>query len=194
MVEKMSAQANQLRDIVSQDIEGLGVQLKQQIELKLNKLNEYKKHYEKHIMPGIVQAIDRGINNTLVQKIRIHASSLKHYLDSQLFQMIELHPQAPNPELVSRWPLFVFISTAILCLLFSTIFHLFYPLSRSNYHIYVDTFGLLLRFDFAGISLLIAGSAYPTFYYSMYCQFTAMQFYLTATSIIAFICFVIGLF
>ncbi|MCB0370679.1 MAG: hemolysin III family protein [Bdellovibrionales bacterium] len=30
---------------------------------------------------------------------------------------------------------------------------------------------MLLRFDFAGISLLIAGSAFPTFYYSLYCHF-----------------------
>jgi len=53
---------------------------------------------------------------------------------------------------------------------------------------------LLLRFDFAGISLLIAGSAYPTFYYSLYCNFPAVEFYLTATSVLALICFVIGLF
>ncbi|MCB0370678.1 MAG: hemolysin III family protein [Bdellovibrionales bacterium] len=35
--------------------------------------------------------------------------------------------------MISRWPIFVFLLTAVLCLLFSTIFHLFNPLSSSNH-------------------------------------------------------------
>ena len=58
----------------------------------------------------------------------------------------------------------------------------------------IETYGLLLRFDFAGISLLIAGSAFPTFYYSMYCQMAAATIYLTFTISAAVLCFIICLF
>jgi hypothetical protein len=39
----------------------------------------------------------------------------------------------PNPHAVSRWPIFVFLFSAAICLLCSTTFHLFYPMSGSKY-------------------------------------------------------------
>ena len=59
---------------------------------------------------------------------------------------------------------------------------------------YVETFGLLLRFDFAGISLLIAGSTFSPFYYALYCNFAVAEIYLSISSSLAVICFVLGLF
>ena len=53
---------------------------------------------------------------------------------------------------------------------------------------------MLLRFDFAGISLLIAGSAFPTFYYSLYCHFAVAEIYLASSCGAALICFIITLF
>ena len=53
---------------------------------------------------------------------------------------------------------------------------------------------MLLRFDFAGISLLIAGSVFPPFYYSLYCHFAVAEIYLTCSVTAAVICFVISLF
>ena len=64
---------------------------------------------------------------------------------------------------VSRWPLFLHITGAIMCLGFSTLFHLFKDHSQG----YSD---FLIRLDYAGIALMIAGSNMPPLYYSFYCQ------------------------
>ena len=58
----------------------------------------------------------------------------------------------------------------------------------------LETYGLLLRFDFAGISLLIAGSAFPAFYYSLYCQMDVALIYIAFAFTSAVGCFVICLF
>ena len=58
----------------------------------------------------------------------------------------------------------------------------------------LETYGLLLRFDFAGISLLIAGSAFPAFYYSLYCQMDVALIYIAFAFTSAVGCFIICLF
>jgi hypothetical protein len=66
-------------------------------------------------------------------------------------------------KLVKRWPLFIFLSSAIICLGFSSVFHLFCAMGK-------ETSNFLNRMDYAGISLLIAGSCYPPYSYYMYCE------------------------
>jgi predicted membrane channel-forming protein YqfA (hemolysin III family) len=48
---------------------------------------------------------------------------------------MELHEATPNPQAISRWPIFVFLGSAVICLLSSTIFHLFHPMSVSKFSI-----------------------------------------------------------
>lgn len=81
----------------------------------------------------------------------------------------------------------LFLITAAVCLLCSTIFHLFYPMSSRIYTI-------TNRFDYAGINLLISGSAFPPVYYGMYCQIDVAIIYLTITILIATFCFITCLF
>ena len=50
------------------------------------------------------------------------------------------------------------------------------------------------RFDYAGINLLISGSAFPPLYYGMYCNLAVATIYLTCSLIIASVCFVVCLF
>eukprot|EP00474_Spongospora_subterranea_P009270 CRZ09728.1 hypothetical protein [Spongospora subterranea] len=64
---------------------------------------------------------------------------------------------------LSKWPLAVFIGAAMSCLLFSTIFHLFYCRSE-------QACILLQQLDYAGICILIAGSMVPAIYYGFYCS------------------------
>jgi channel protein (hemolysin III family) len=71
-------------------------------------------------------------------------------------ELFQLHSFLP------RWPLTVFMVSAISCLLFSSIFHLFQAV---NSEIAV----LLQNLDYAGICLLIAGSNVPIIYYGFYC-------------------------
>ena len=66
-------------------------------------------------------------------------------------------------EDISRWPLFVMLSAAIVCFGFSTSFHWFSVYGKEIY-------SLLCRLDYAGITFLIPGSCYPPYYYFYYCE------------------------
>jgi len=67
-------------------------------------------------------------------------------------------------------------------------------MSSSNFCIIIETYTLTNRFDYAGINLLISGSAFPPFYYGMYCQLAVATLYLTCTIIVASFCFIVCLF
>jgi len=90
-----------------------------------------------------------------------------------------------------------YLPLPFLCLSLSAVQHHLSPLSSYvfKYTIYhLETYGLLLRFDFAGISLLITGSTFPPLYYGMYCQMAVATIYLTISISAAVICFVVCLF
>jgi adiponectin receptor len=64
---------------------------------------------------------------------------------------------------VSRMPLFIHMFSAICCLGCSAFFHL-----CKDYSEKVGRF--LVRIDYAGISILIAGSNTPPIYYTFFCD------------------------
>jgi len=76
---------------------------------------------------------------------------------------------------LSRWPLVVFIISALICLGCSVTYHLFYVVSE-------EWFGFLQRLDYSGIAILIFGSNMPPIQYLYYCRgeertiFTLMSF------------------
>lgn len=83
-----------------------------------------------------------------------------------------------HEQLISRWPLFVYLISAMICLGSSAIFHWFSALcSKTN--------EILSRLDYAGISILIAGSCYPPYFYFFYCETFTRNIYLTIISIFA---------
>ena len=63
---------------------------------------------------------------------------------------------------LTRWPLAVFLLTAMACLGFSAFFHLFNAVSER-------TSNFLQCLDYAGIALLITGSNIPVIFYGFYC-------------------------
>ena len=79
---------------------------------------------------------------------------------------------------IRRWPIFIMLLSAILCLAFSAIFHMLSPMSKK-----VCT--ILSRFDYAGISLLIAGSCFPPNFYFFNCEPFLCYSYLTFISVFA---------
>lgn len=85
-----------------------------------------------------------------------------------------------------RWPLFIFLVSAILCLSFSATFHLVGGVSKTYHEI-------LSRFDYGGISLLITGSCYPPYYYFFYCEDKIRIFYLSFMTIFGLTTFFLGL-
>ena len=91
---------------------------------------------------------------------------------------VQLHFYLP------RWPLTVFMVSAQLCLLFSALFHCFQAVS--------EPMAVLFQgLDYAGITLLIAGSNIPVIYYGFYCSPVASTVYNTCISALAVVCFLI---
>jgi channel protein (hemolysin III family) len=76
-----------------------------------------------------------------------------------------------SPIKLRRWPLFIFLISAILCLTFSAIYHLIGCVSKTYHEV-------LSRFDYGGISLLVTGSCFPPYYYFFYCEPKFSIFYL----------------
>ncbi len=105
--------------------------------------------------------------NHMIEDTDNHPEKKNHHL-SEVF----------HEQLISRWPLFVFLLSAIICLGSSAIFHWFSAHSEQLNDI-------LSRLDYAGISILIAGSCYPPYYYFFYYEFIYRTIYLTFISIFA---------
>jgi len=76
-------------------------------------------------------------------------------------------------ELLERWPLFVFVGSAIICLAASVIYHLF-GTANEKWNI---TLG---RWDYAGIVCLIVGSTFPPIYYGFYTSAFYRSLYLAS--------------
>ena len=72
---------------------------------------------------------------------------------------------------LKRWPLFIILISAILCLSFSATFHLIGCVSKTYHEI-------LSRFDYGGIAILVTGSCFPPYYYFFYCEPKYCIFYL----------------
>ena len=87
----------------------------------------------------------------------------------ELTERMRQHLQSPNPsedltiEHVPRWPLFVYLGCAISMLLFSAFYH-------NNYCKNEKTFDFLLKLDYVGIGVMIAGGSLPVFYYGYMCN------------------------
>ena len=91
---------------------------------------------------------------------------------------VQLHLYLP------RWPLTAFMVSALACLLFSALFHCFQAVSR-------PVSVLFQNMDYAGITLLIAGSNIPVIYYGFYCAPLTAAVYNGVISALAGVCFLI---
>lgn len=80
-----------------------------------------------------------------------------------------MHSPGKITHEVSHVPLSVHQLAAVICLGFSATFHLFYVKSYK-------ASSLLSRMDYAGISILIAGSTFPPHYYGFYCAENTRKF------------------
>ena len=89
---------------------------------------------------------------------------------------LDLEIEEKPKKKLGRWPLFIIISAAILCLSFSATFHSVGNMSATHQNI-------LNRFDYGGISLLISGSCYPPYYYFFYFSQKLKIFYLSEITI-----------
>lgn len=118
--------------------------------------------------------------------------SMKNAIDSDSLDWVL--PSSSNDHLqkISRWPLLVFIISAMICLTLSSMYHLFNAHSDKVYK-------MMSRLDYAGISILICGSFFPPIYYMYFCvegskYLELIIFYLVGISIFCGVVFVVALF
>ena len=160
-------------------------------------LIEKVKHMKENINSGITNWKERFYNESAhfmetldhvkVSDLLDDLSKRLNDFSEKIHHMIESdHPSKKihhlsevfHEQLISRWPLFVFLASAIICLGSSAIFHWFSAHSEK-------TNDILARLDYAGISILIAGSCYPPYYYFFYCEPFWRTVYLTFITIFA---------
>jgi len=139
------------------------------------------------------------VTNKLKKKLQQLQKKVIAKIDSSAFDWIDVYrfikraedypfsvDQQYETEQLSRWPIIVFLLSAVFCLLCSAIFHLFYCQSERANQIF-------LRLDYAGISILITGSCFPPLVYGFYCQPLYYQMYLSFISVASLIVFFVSL-
>lgn len=98
-------------------------------------------------------------------------------LTRHISQQSVFHKQDGSDKVIPRWPWFVFLSGAMMCLVCSSLSHLLACHSRR--------FNLFFwRLDYAGISLMIVCSFFAPIYYAFYCNPYPRFFYLTSITVI----------
>jgi adiponectin receptor len=96
------------------------------------------------------------------------------------------NPEKWSSDRLEKWPIYIQLLSAIICLMGSSTFHLFSA--------YGEKVGSILnRMDYAGISILIAGSTYPPYFYLFYCNNLLKKLYLGFISVFAIIVFLVSL-
>jgi len=91
-----------------------------------------------------------------------------------------------HAQQLERWPIIVFLITAVVCMVFSSLFHLLYVKS-------LDVYNVMVRLDYSGIALLIAGSYFPWLYYGFYCNAVWQMVYLTTIVLLGSATFLVSL-
>ncbi len=108
----------------------------------------------------------------------INLDELKNkQLESYLNGEIKTALKNRTKKELNRFPLFIIIVCAFLCLSFSATYHAFKIISPKIHNI-------THRFDHGGISLLITGSCFPPYYYSFYYEDKFRYFYLIEISVL----------
>lgn len=149
----------------------------------INKIVNYIdniRYYSKKVTSFFIPEKPNKIKEDLNEGWKICENKLFNYMQNDADEIYVGELQ----EDIKRWPLFIMLSAAIVCLGCSTIFHWFGSLNKK-------TFKLLSRFDYAGISFLIPGSCYPPYFYFYYCEQWIGKMYLaiiTTLSVIVFVC------
>ncbi|OMJ74385.1 hypothetical protein SteCoe_26712 [Stentor coeruleus] len=111
---------------------------------------------------SIAKSFEKTCNSTVTTVLNL----LTEYESSTTMEM----------EDVKKWPLFVFLASALICLTMSSCFHLF---NAHSARIKV----IMNSLDYAGIAILICGSFFPLVYYLFFCNEFYIYLYLIAISV-----------
>lgn len=109
----------------------------------------------------------------LINLDKFKTPQLESYLNSE----VKIAIQKRQTKELSRFPLYIIIICAFLCLSFSATYHALKIISPIVHNI-------THRFDHGGISLLISGSCFPPYYYFFYYEDRFRYFYLIEISVL----------
>ena len=113
---------------------------------------------------SILKIFTKNNNSNIFDDITIKWNICRNKLINLFKNDIEpIYDDTNNNHKVKRWPLFIMLSAAIVCLGCSTTFHWFGIYNKK-------VFSFLSRLDYAGITFLIPGSCYPPYFYFYYCE------------------------
>ena len=104
---------------------------------------------------------------------------LKCHQPSIFFENLVVH----SSKLIELFPVYVFAASAIVCLLCSSIYHLYSPLSPF-------WFRVLRKMDYSGICLNIPSSTFAYLYYLFYCHDTLRNVYVYGMFTIGIVVFI----
>ena len=129
------------------------------LELKQELIDEIDDHIKRF------NSSDQAYKVTALNNLR---RNLIYHFESDEIKNLILSSDAKQGKLIhdiTRIPLYIHMLSGIICLSFSTFFHLFWSWSQhaNNY---------FSRLDYGGISFLIAGSCMPPYFYSFYWEDT----------------------
>eukprot|EP01029_Cantina_marsupialis_P018584 TRINITY_DN4281_c0_g1_i1.p1 TRINITY_DN4281_c0_g1~~TRINITY_DN4281_c0_g1_i1.p1 ORF type:complete len:418 (-),score=89.70 TRINITY_DN4281_c0_g1_i1:492-1745(-) len=124
-------------------------------------------------------------NQLILQSEKIFDEGLE-IVSEGLNEFEELMVEGGNTILAS-WPVFVFLLSAMACLSLSCSFHCFNVINEEYYSI-------LAKLDYAGISILIAGSGCPVIYYAFYCDTLPMIIHLCVDGSLCLACVVLSFY
>ena len=135
-------------------------------------VSAYKKikEYYTYFMDAVT-----SVKEEIIDLIKLDTSLTQEY-ENHLDTNYHLNLEERKKKELARWPLYIIIFSAIFCLSFSAIFHLFGVINEKY-------FNILNRFDYGGISLLISGSCFPPYYYFFYYSTLFKYLYLILISV-----------
>ena len=135
-------------------------------------VSAYKKikEYYTYFMDAVT-----SVKEEIIDLIKLDTSLTQEY-ETHLDTNYHLNLEERKKKELARWPLYIIIFSAIFCLSFSAIFHLFGVINEKY-------FNILNRFDYGGISLLISGSCFPPYYYFFYYSTLFKYLYLILISV-----------
>ena len=135
-------------------------------------VSAYKKikEYYTYFMDAVT-----SVKEEIIDLIKLDTSLTQEY-ETHLDTNYHLNLEERKKKELAIWPLYIIIFSAIFCLSFSAIFHLFGVINEKY-------FNILNRFDYGGISLLISGSCFPPYYYFFYYSTLFKYLYLILISV-----------
>ena len=182
-------------DLIKNKTDDFFTAIKSKLEI-VHKIQSYIDNI-KDIMYNVSESFKSKPSEKSDQNLFSKISSAWNTVQNKLYSVIygdglkydestEVEQEKGEQTTLRRWPIFIMLSSAIVCLSFSTLFHWFGALSPKSSQI-------LSRLDYAGITILIAGSCYPPYFYFFYCEIYLCTVYLSFISIFAISVFVFAL-